>query len=435
MPGHEMLGEAMGTAARLGIIGLSKPFRETLEKAARTAKTKLPVLIYGETGTGKELVAGLIHEMGPTSSAPRFSFNCAEIKNEMAESQLFGHIKGSFTGALTTQVGFFESAGNGSIFLDEIGEMELPTQAKLLRVLQEKTFRKLGSSRTQTTNARILFATNRDLGRSIREGTFRKDLFYRINVLTVHLPPLRDRANDRLLLVNHFLQQSVKEFGKQEVTLSEDDKQFALEYEWPGNVRELENLIMHAVIMADPNANSLELRRRWKEISGQGHMTIPEKHPSFQVDPDAPITHCEKKVQAEADGPGASEDVAPAPTFPHKGLKERERQYLFDILKQSKFEPVRAAEMAGMNYHTFRYRLTKHDLWSEERRAEFLANSSQAIPEEHAPADPSATFEEARREYFLDAFEESGRDVSRTSQMMGLKYSTVRRQLKRYGLC
>ena len=232
------------------IIGDSKPMREVMAKVSVIAKTEYPVVIYGESGTGKELIARSIHAVSQRAFKPFVSVNCVAIPDTLFENELFGHAKGAYTGADTHKKGLFEEAEGGSIFLDEIGDVSLPLQVKLLRVLQNREIKKLGETKTTKVDVRLITATNRDLTKSVDEGTFREDLFYRINVIPITVPPLRERKEDIPLLSNHFLRVATAEMGKSEITFDEGAMQKLLSYSWPGNVRELENKIKQAAIMA-----------------------------------------------------------------------------------------------------------------------------------------------------------------------------------------
>jgi two-component system nitrogen regulation response regulator NtrX len=225
------------------------------------------VLIRGESGTGKELIARAIHRQSLRAERPFVEVNCAAIPDELIESELFGHEKGSFTGATTKRRGKFEVADGGTIFLDEVGDMSLKTQAKVLRVLQEQTFERVGGSETLTVDVRVIAASNKDLEEEIRKGAFREDLFYRLNVIPFEVPPLRERKEDIALLATHFLGLFSQEYGKRQKGLGPEAMDLLLQYAWPGNVRELRNVIERMVIMVpqeiigrDDLAASLRLR-------------------------------------------------------------------------------------------------------------------------------------------------------------------------------
>src|SRR6267154_377402 len=243
------------------IIGNSVSLRRALKNVETVAPTDSTVLIYGETGTGKELIARGIHDLSPRRSKPFVKLNCAAIPTGLLESELFGHEKGAFTGAIAQRIGRFEVADGGTIFLDEIGEIPLELQTKLLRVLQEREFERLGSSRTLRTDARLIAATNRDLESMVSEQRFRSDLFFRLNVFPVHVPPLRERQGDIPLLVRHFTQQFSRRMKKVMETIPSAAMDVLCRYHWPGNIRELQNVIERAVIISAGPVLSIENRK------------------------------------------------------------------------------------------------------------------------------------------------------------------------------
>jgi len=239
------------THSKYGIIGRSKSMRtvfDTIEKAAQISAT---VLITGESGTGKELVARAIHYHGPRAAASFVPVNCGGIPENLLESELFGHVKGAFTGAHESRAGFFQTADGGTIFLDEISETSMPMQVKLLRVLQDKQICMVGSKRPQKIDVRIVAATNKELWELVDKGHFREDLFYRLNVLTIHVPPLRERGEDVLLLTDYFARKYAQEIGKTQPKFTSKALQVLADYYWPGNVRELENMVQRLVVMHD----------------------------------------------------------------------------------------------------------------------------------------------------------------------------------------
>lgn len=234
-----------------GLIGESEAMRKVLNAAEKAASSSATILIIGESGTGKELVARAIHYNSPRASAPFVPINCGGIPEALIESELFGYIKGAFTGATETRAGFFQTAEGGTIFLDEISETSLSMQVKLLRVLQDKEVFMVGIRHPQKVDVRIIAATNKDLLSLVKKGVFREDLFYRINVITIDIPPLRERGGDILLFVQHFAIKFAKEFGRTVPRFSDSVLQVLERYYWPGNVRELENIIQRLVIMSE----------------------------------------------------------------------------------------------------------------------------------------------------------------------------------------
>jgi transcriptional regulator with GAF, ATPase, and Fis domain len=234
-----------------GIVGASRSLQEVLDLVRTVAPTDSTALIEGETGTGKELIAHAIHNISPRNGHPFIRLNCAAIPFDLLESELFGHEKGAFTGAFAQKIGRFEMADKGTLFLDEIGDIPLPLQPKLLRVLQEQEFERLGSGRTHRINVRVVAATHRDLAEMVRRKEFRSDLYYRLNVFPVALPPLRARQQDIPQLVSHFVEVFGRKMGKRITCILNETLSAFIAYPWPGNVRELQNLIQRAVILSN----------------------------------------------------------------------------------------------------------------------------------------------------------------------------------------
>jgi DNA-binding NtrC family response regulator len=247
-------------AASRHFIAGSRSMQEVLELAARVAPIDTTVLVYGESGTGKEFIVRLIHDQSPRAGAPFVSINCAALTETLLESELFGHVRGAFTGAVRDKAGLFEVAGSGTIFLDEIGEIAPTVQAKLLRALQEREIRRVGAERSIKVNARVVAATNRDLREAVSAGTFREDLYFRLGAFVITVPPLRDRREDIPPLVQHFLTRAASRMKKEVSSVSADAMTALMNYRWPGNVRELEHAIERAVILANnPNIRVRDL--------------------------------------------------------------------------------------------------------------------------------------------------------------------------------
>ncbi|MFZ5951689.1 MAG: sigma-54-dependent transcriptional regulator [Candidatus Rifleibacteriota bacterium] len=244
----ERLNERAGLAS---IIGASEGMQSVYDLISRVGPADVTVLITGESGTGKELVANAIHSLSPRKNSPFIRVNCAALPENLIESELFGYEKGAFTGAINRKLGKFEIAHQGTIFLDEIGEMSPATQTKVLRILQEREFERLGGNHTISVDTRVITATNRDLQTEITQGKFREDLFYRLNVINIHLPPLRERLSDISLLVEAFARKFCEKFSKKYERFSDDFMGRLMQYSWPGNVRELQNLIERVIILED----------------------------------------------------------------------------------------------------------------------------------------------------------------------------------------
>jgi formate hydrogenlyase transcriptional activator len=256
------------------IVGSSPALESVLAEVERVAPTDSTVLVLGETGTGKELIARAIHNLSPRCGRPFVKLNCAAIPFDLLESELFGHEKGAFTGAVAQKIGRFEMANNGTLFLDEIGDLPLGLQPKLLRVLQEKDFERLGSGRTHHINVRLVAATHRDPAQMVSRNEFRSDLYYRLNVFPVQVPPLRERREDIRQLVQHFVEVFARRMGKHIEQIPETTMNAFIAYPWPGNVRELQNLIERAVIRSDggvlPNPLPTSQRNATPPIAAQG---------------------------------------------------------------------------------------------------------------------------------------------------------------------
>ena len=312
------------------IIGNSSSLRRVLKHVETVAPTDSTVLIYGETGTGKELIARAIHDLSPRRSKPFVKLNCAAIPTGLLESELFGHEKGAFTGAIAQRIGRFEVANGGTIFLDEIGEVPLELQTKLLRVLQEREFERLGSSRTLRTDARLIAATNRDLEVMVSEQKFRSDLFFRLNVFPVHVPPLRERQGDIPLLVRHFTQQFSRRMKKTMDKIPSASMDALCRYHWPGNIRELQNVIERAVIISTGSALSIDVS-------------------------DLKLPKSERTAEKSTSSNSANGTL-------HNVLEETERQQILKALKQSNWVvagPNGAAAQLGMKRTTLQQRIHK----------------------------------------------------------------------------
>jgi formate hydrogenlyase transcriptional activator len=247
-----------------GIVGSSEPLRRVLSQVSKVAPTDATVLILGETGTGKELVARAIHNRSKRASRPFVRLNCGAIEPSLLISELFGHERGAFTGAVQRRLGRFECANGGTIFLDEVGELPRDAQVALLRVLQEREFERLGGTQTIATDVRVVAATNQDLNSAASEGTFRRDLLYRLNVFPIRLPALRERIEDIPLLAEHLIYRSARSLGKRISSISKRALDLFRAYEWPGNIRELQNIIERAVITCDGEQFSVD--ESWLEL-------------------------------------------------------------------------------------------------------------------------------------------------------------------------
>ena len=303
------------------IIGNSNKMREVYQMISQVSRSTATVLIRGESGTGKELVANAIHYGSPRAKQAFVKLNCAALPVSLIESELFGHEKGSFTGAIRTKQGKFELADKGTMFLDEIGSISLDVQYKLLRVLQEREFERVGSPRTIKTDVRIIAATNKNLEQAVEEGSFRGDLYYRLNVFPIYMPPLRERRTDILLLANFFLEKYVRENGKDIRRLSTPAIDMLNQYHWPGNVRELENCIERAILLCEGN------------VIHSYHLP-----PTLQT--------------------GEESDTVPSQSL-EEGVAKLEREMLIDALKNARGNMAKAAELIKLTERKFAYKAKK----------------------------------------------------------------------------
>ena len=342
-----LLKRAMHSAHQFSnIIGNSAPMRQVFELVETIAATGSTVLITGESGTGKELIARAIHVRSPRSDRPFVAVNCGALTETLLDSELFGHMRGAFTGADANKKGLIEVAEKGTIFLDEIGEMSPMLQVKILRVLQERRFRRVGGTEEVEADIRIIAATNRDLGRMVAEGHFREDLFYRINVIPVRLPPLRDRAEDVAMLADHFVAKFAAQMNKSISGISGAALAYLTTHMWPGNVRELENAMERAVAL-----------ERTPSI-------LPESLPDT-VRGTAPVTLSPATAAAVA---ASAADAPAARPVLDKGfdleqhVQDVEREYIAEALRRSGGVKVKAAELLGMSFRSFRYYMKKYNL-------------------------------------------------------------------------
>ena len=317
------------------IIGSSPRMQNVYRLIAKCAPTNSTVLLTGESGTGKELMARAIHYNSLRKDKPFVPVDCNSLNENLLESEMFGHVKGSFTGAVASKKGMFEIADSGTLFLDEVGNISLWTQAKLLRVIQEREFKAVGDTRTQSANFRLVCATNKDLAAMVAAGTFREDLFYRINVFPIQIPSLRDRRDDIPALAFHFLRLFSKELGKEVTEISDGAMSAIVNHDWPGNVRELENAIQRAVILATDR------------VIRQAHLgSITEA--SLQLDLDVPRTGDElkrtKKVARE------------------KSVENIEKRFVLEALRRNSWNVTRSAEDTGMQRANFQALMKKHSI-------------------------------------------------------------------------
>jgi two-component system response regulator HydG len=306
------------------IIFASRAFREVYDLTLHVAESDANILLLGESGTGKELLAGVVHQNNKRSGRQFFSINCAALTDSLLESQIFGHIRGAFTGAVTAQKGILEEADGGTLFLDEIGDMSLAVQAKLLRVIQEREFMPVGSTRTKTVDVRFVAATNKNLEKEVKAGNFREDLFYRLSVITINLPPLRERPEDVELLARHFIRGFAQRMKKEVSGLHPDALAQLKSYHWPGNVRELKNVIERAVILARTERVTVDTLPVWERAA----------------------THA---------------------SLAHSGnetLESLERSHIQQMLAANNFQKSRTADLLGISRKTLSRKIAEYDLLS-----------------------------------------------------------------------
>jgi len=319
------------------IVGKSKRMQEIYRIIAKVAMTDSTVLIYGQSGTGKELIARAVHFNSPRREKPFVPVDCAVLSENLLESELFGHIRGSFTGAVSTKPGLFEVADGGTLFLDEVGNISLAIQAKLLRVLQEREFTPVGGTKAKKVDIRLIAATNKDLEKMIHEETFREDLYYRLNIVPIPLPLLKDRQEDIPLLASHFLKKYAEEMGKTIKGLTPEAMKRLMRYPWPGNVRELENVIERSVVMIDD------------EMVRSEHLILPRAQ--------------EKEEPDEVQAPHTSDELKEVKKhLREKVVEEVERAFVMSALERNNWNVTRAAEEVGMLRPNFQALMRKYNL-------------------------------------------------------------------------
>jgi two-component system response regulator PilR (NtrC family) len=330
---NRALRKTLTTGESSYVVGRSPAMQQIWRLVEKVAPSRSTVLITGESGTGKELIAHALHSLSPRGRHPFVPVNCGAVAEGVLESELFGHVRGAFTGAISDRPGLLVSAGDGTVFLDEIGEISPQMQVKLLRVLQERKVKAVGSSRELAYGARVLAATNKDLEQEVREGRFREDLFYRLNVITLHVPPLRERPGDIRLLAESFLERLRKELERPDLRFSPAAVAAMEGYAFPGNVRQLQNIVERAATLAD------------------GDMLGPEVLPA--------------RLRGEEDLPTSVPSLIEGFSL-EKFLDHSERQYLLAALGKANGVKTRAAELLGLSFRSFRYRLAKHGLSEKE---------------------------------------------------------------------
>lgn len=344
------------------IVGKGKAMSEVFELIDRVSKTKTNVLITGESGTGKELVARAIHYGGVLKNKPFVAVNCGAIPETLIESELFGHKRGSFTGAVADKEGLFQVANEGTIFLDEVGELPMSMQVKLLRVLQDRSFRPVGGTENVKVDVRIISATNRNLEEGISKGTFREDLYYRLNVINIKTPSLRDRKEDIPDLIEHFLLKFSLGMGKNVTRVSDQAMKTLKNYPFPGNVRELENTMERAMALEGGAEISLESL----PAGIQKYLNEPEQVPAQKSKTDAKSTQAEASHGFSKGWEDAATALARGPVNLEKIVGDLERDYILCALEKSGGVKKRAADLLGITFRSIRYRINKYGIHDEE---------------------------------------------------------------------
>lgn len=329
------------------ILGTSPALQEVMHIVQKVAATDSTVLVTGESGTGKELVVRALHQQSPRSSQPFVPINCGAIPADLLESELFGHEKGAFTHAYRSRAGRFELANGGTVFLDEIGELDIALQVKILRAIQEKEFERVGSNQPQKTDIRIVAATNVDLEQKVQQGSFREDLFYRLNVVPIHLPTLRERQEDILPLAEHFLHKFCSKKGQKPLQLDEQTRQILLKYSWPGNVRELENFMERmSILCEDQTVRPQDLPRKiLREIDSD---PPPEQMQPYTFNPKSFAWPGLKDLHTQSTGL-------------KEFIEEIESRLLDEALQETEGIKNKAAELLGIKRTTLIEKLKKRN--------------------------------------------------------------------------
>ncbi|MBN1441658.1 MAG: sigma-54-dependent Fis family transcriptional regulator [Planctomycetes bacterium] len=381
------------------MLGVSPGMQDVFRTVEMVRSNSATVLIRGESGTGKELVARAIHTSGSRRDRPFVAINCAAIPEMLIESELFGHEKGAFTGAHSAKVGRFEEVEDGTLFLDEIGSMKYDLQAKLLRVIQEREFQRIGGSRMIRFRARIVAATSQDLEYLMSEKRFREDLYFRLNVVPVELPPLREREGDLPLLAHHFLERFARELGKSTKAFDPRVLDLLEEYDWPGNIRELENVIQRMVVLADPSVDTIEpemlpapIRRQARarqesaaagagaqetQPRGRSAVSSPSGREAGDIDSETSAVHPERPAAHPGDG-GAPPSAAFV--LPPEGLRlsDLEANLIRQALERAEGRLEPASRLLGITYKTLQYRVKKYGLQAYQKQESAISKETSS---------------------------------------------------------
>ena len=356
-----------------GILGRSRPMQALFQMLETVARSNSTILITGETGTGKEVVARAIHHNSPRRAARFVALNCSAIPETLLEAELFGHVRGAFTGAVGMRQGRFEQAHKGTLFLDEVGTMSVALQMKLLRALQEREFERIGDNQTIKVDVRVIAATNVELSRMVASGTFREDLYYRLNVIPIELPPLRERREEIPLLSDHFLKKYSVQYNKPMTAVTPELSQLFMQYEWPGNVRQLENLIKRMVVLGSETPIFNELRQPAGAMSFRAPTQLTASTPRTAVAPPpaAPLPAAPAPVPAApayaaavplgATAVGASSNVS-LKDISRTAAREAERELILRMLTRTRWNRKEAAEILGISYKALLYKIKENGL-------------------------------------------------------------------------
>jgi two-component system response regulator AtoC len=344
-------------AERERIVGSSKPMLEVFKLIGKVASADATVLVTGESGTGKELIAEALHRASKRNPHPLVKVSCAALPESLLETELFGHEKGSFTGAMTMRKGRFETANKGTIFLDEIGEMTLGTQTKLLRILQEREFERIGSSVPIKIDIRVIAATNRNLSEEVEKGKFREDLYYRLNVIHIHMPPLRDRKDDIPLLVEHFLAKFRHAANAIPTSITEEALSKLVNYDWPGNVRELENAIERAVVLARGNPITVDHLPFGDRREARDRARLADRRSRLEEESDAELDEAAEAEEAGATSNGRGDGGS----FKAR-VSALEKQLIKEALDRAGGNRTKAAEELGIYRRLLYAKIKEYDL-------------------------------------------------------------------------
>lgn len=419
-PFNDIPEEVVKVKQRFGIVGNSPALVAALERAIKVAPFDLSVLITGESGTGKEFFPNIIHSCSPRKHSRYIAVNCGAIPEGTIDSELFGHEKGSFTGAVSSRKGYFEEADGGTIFLDEVGELPLPTQARLLRVLETGEFIKVGSSVVQKCNVRIVAATNVDMSKAVAEGRFREDLYYRLSTVSISIPPLRDRGTDIVMLARKFASDFSERYHVPAITLDDSARTRLLHYRWPGNVRQLKNVIEQLALFDSGNTIDAEALEAF----------IPESSTIY-----TPVAYSREQASSGASGKYEIErDALFSMIFRMQREIDSLKSEIAELSEHSGVETPIVTECTPITEGT-----GKTDPHQVTQLVKFTPFASPVInipadSQAETVADPGKTLEETERETILRSLERNGGKRKATARELNISERTLYRKIKEYGI-